>query len=792
MATEDIQRYVIAGRSSPYAHIEVPYRQPGADDDSRTAAPGAGSAWPYAPCPRGREITCKSEALSMQPNRRSIIRRTVAVLSLLSLPLGLAIISAGSASASRTSPAASATAVNSTSLGSFTPTFTGPAATGCATAGCSLLTGPYRTGSTADLSAAVTQKAAANERALAASASASASASEPQPHALPNPVLQRNGPDPTPPSVSCQPGSSGCSPVSGFSAGAVGVKGLNAVDSGTLSTNPNGDIEPSDQSLCAGNGYVVEANNIGEMMVFNNQLKRESGAISYDTIMGLTQRGWSSGGDISCLYDANNGGHFFFTEIVSTSSEASGGAFNGCFTGTIASDCFEGLAVSVGNSPFGPYNVYMVNANYNPNEPGYPYLFNDYAKIATTRDAFLLFYDEFPDNGSFPGIGGGFFNGAQEFAFSKTALELGEPVTLGNGQPNPNLNVAIENMGLVPTPDGTCASDNEFNEPGLTCWYQVIPAAASDPSQFDNQNNGTGFMVGTLDFYGQGDTREAVFYWTNLGALTTKNCNACNSVKFGGQLFNGLYYYGEGQTGAQKAGPIPLGDECGAAGLTGSPPALASCPEGGIASNGDGATQAAQANGQLYFALTTEVNQTFASESSPETHLGAIYYVVGTQGLNKNGKGLTLTANGYVSAAHEDMEFPTMAAADNGAAIMSFTVNGTGGPTGADNGGFYPSSAYVRLSSSGKAFGAANIVDLGQSPQDGFSEYQGLPGRTRPRWGDYGDAVYVPATGRIYFASQYIQYPNCTGSDFTLALATCGGTRDGFANWGTSVNYVTP
>ena len=78
------------------------------------------------------------------------------------------------------------------------------------------------------------------------------------------------------------------------------------------------------------------------------------------------------------------------------------------------------------------------------------------------------------------------------------------------------------------------------------------------------------------------------------------------------------------------------------------------------------------------------------------------------------------------------------------------------------------------------------------------TEAPGLPwqdGGTggEPRWGDYGNAIFAPFTGgRIYFASQYIQYPNCTGSDFTLTLATCGGTRDAFANWGTSVNYVTP
>ena len=84
--------------------------------------------------------------------------------------------------------------------------------------------------------------------------------------------------------------------------------------------------------------------------------------------------------------------------------------------------------MTTGSDPFGPYSVYFLNANYNPGEPGYPYLFNDFAKIATTRDAFLLFYDEFPDNGSIPGFGGGFFNGAQQFAIDKNALELGLPV----------------------------------------------------------------------------------------------------------------------------------------------------------------------------------------------------------------------------------------------------------------------------------------------------------------------------------------------------------------------------
>ncbi len=737
----------------------------------------------------------------MHPVRKSLARKIITLLSLLSLPIAFVAFSAGASAAPAAKAAKTTSHVTSSSLGTGAPTFTGPAATGCSAPGCSLLLGPYPSPSTASLATASPSAAAAKGAPSAKALAAAAKADEPR--ALPSPVFKRDGADPTPPTVSCQPLGPGCDPISMSSGGARGVKGLNAVDSGTLSTNVlvPPDIEPADQGLCAGRGYVVEANNIGEALVFNQRLQRLSSPIPFDTIMGLTGLGYSSGGDISCLYDANNGGHWFFTQIVSTNSEASGGAFAGCFTGTIPSDCYEGIAVTKGSNPFGPYNVYFVNANYNPNEPGYPYLFNDFAKISTTRDAFLLFYDEFPDNPAAPGIGGGGFNGSQEFAFDKNALERGLPVTKPNGKPNPKFNVAIENLGYFPTPDGTCAADNATGAPGVTCWYQTIPAQAADPSQFDNAHGGSGFMLSSLDFFGNGDNRFAVFDWTGLRSLNSFNCSACSAVQFGGQLFSGTaFYYGEGFLAPQKKGPIPLGKECGAAGLSVGTPPPASCPEGGIATNGDGFTQVAQAQNQIWGAVSTEIDQTYTSESAPEVHQGAAYWVVGTRSFDKRGV-FSLTSQGYVSPKHEDLAFPAMAAegypwqdGGNGGAIMTFTLTGNGGPTKANHGGFYPSTAFGRVSSwSGGLLGPVHVVDLGRSPQDGFTEYQGYPGPTRPRWGDYSWAVFAPWTGgRIDFATNYIQYPSCVPPKFTLTLATCGGTRDGFANWGTSVNYVVP
>jgi hypothetical protein len=722
--------------------------------------------------------------------RKGIMRQRLVLLALsvvLAGSLGGAAVATGSAKVVRASADST-----TTSYGPFSPTFVGPVATGCAT-GCSLLTGPFITTSTT-------------------SATPKAEAGSSGPHAMPGPTAAGRAagsfnaeaaPTPIIPTVRCQPPGAGCDSISTSAGGATGVKGLNAVDSASLPTNPNGDIEPPDQGLCAGNGDVVETNNIGEILVYNTALKRQSAPISDDTLMGLTSRAWSSGGDPSCEYDSSNGGHWFFTEIVSASPEASGGAFTGCFA-AVANACYEGIAVSQGSSPFGPYYVYYLNANYNPTEPGYPSLLNDFAKIGVTRDAFLVFYDEFPLLGG--GFGGGGFNGAQEFAFDKNALEHGRRVTLADGGPNPNFNVAIENMGLISTPDGTCAGTS-LATAGIDCWSAVIPAQPADPGQYDNHYGGSGFMMSALDFesfFGNpsaGDNRVAVWDWTGLSNLNSSGCRSCSGVNFGGQVFTGQqpYYgpeniFGVGFLAPQKAGPIPLGDECATAVGAPSQP----CPGGGINPNADNMTQVSQGQGQLWSAVPTEVNQKFASSS--EIHDGAAYWVVDTGSFNETGL-FTITNQGYVSAAHEDLEFPAMAAegtGGNGKAIMDFTLNGNGGPTSADQGGFYPSTAYGRLTATslGLTGSVINIADLGQSPQDGFTEYQPFPSAgnpPRPRWGDYSWGIYLPGgSDRLYFATNYIQYPNCTGNAFTLTIGTCGGTRDGFANWGTSVNYVVP
>ena len=121
----------------------------------------------------------------------NLVRRSLALLSLLSLPVALVVLSGGAASArvaKTTSTVKSAHTVKSTSLGRGSPTFVGTAATGCTSPGCSLLSGPFPTPSTAGLSAsspAVAAGAAAAKKLAAAAADAH--------HAMPSPAGRSAG-----------------------------------------------------------------------------------------------------------------------------------------------------------------------------------------------------------------------------------------------------------------------------------------------------------------------------------------------------------------------------------------------------------------------------------------------------------------------------------------------------------------------------------------------------------------------------------------------------------------------
>ncbi len=121
--------------------------------------------------------------------------------------------------------------------------------------------------------------------------------------------------------------------------------------------------------------------------------------------------------------------------------------------------------------------------------------------------------------------------------------------------------------------------------------------------------------------------------------------------------------------------------------------------------------------------MSTQVNQTFGTSS--ELHMGAVYWVVDTDSFDQTGQ-FTITNQGYASAAHEDLNMPAIAAegtGGNGKAIMLFTLSGDGGPTAATSAGFFPSTAYGRMTAT--SLGLSDCHD--QRPRTPASH----PGRVR-------------------------------------------------------------
>ena len=147
-----------------------------------------------------------------------------------------------------------------------------------------------------------------------------------------------------------------------------------------------------------------------------------------------------------------------------------------------------------------------------------------------------------------------------------------------------------------------------------------------------------------------------------------------------------------------------------------------------------------------------------------------------------------------MSPAREDLAFPVIAAPDYGPAALFFTLTGNGGPTGADNGGFFPSTAFGQLSAGASDLQGSkvSVVDLGQSPRTVSASTWASPVPPVRAGVTTALASTTRVSNKIFFSTNYIQFPNCAPPQFTLTLATCGGTRDALANWGTSVNSVTP
>ncbi len=253
-----------------------------------------------------------------------------------------------------------------------------------------------------------------------------------------------------------------------------GFEGLNLYQQRYARGGNQFTVEPPDQGMCAGNGYVLEAVNdvlnvfsssTGQSVLPDNTATNIVGGLPrnvnhavdlnsfYNYAPAINRTTGARGPfltDPSCLFDSQTQRWFV---IVLTLETQPGGPCQNAYTCENHLD----LAVSKTSDPTGQWNIYkfgVTNDGTNTGgvNPG-PYL-GDYPHIGADANGFYITTNAYPWHGNG-------FAGAQIYALSKAQLAAGAAsVTMEH----------IDTSGLVNAP-----SDAGSTQPGFTLWPAQSP-----------------------------------------------------------------------------------------------------------------------------------------------------------------------------------------------------------------------------------------------------------------------------------------------------------------------------
>src|SRR5712692_2172814 len=533
-------------------------------------------------------------------------------------------------------------------------------------------------------------------------------------------------------------------------------------------------LEPPDQGLCVGNGFVMEIIN-DVTRVYDANGNALQGVTDLNTFFGYPAAFQRPGGpfgqfvtDPSCLFDKATQRWYadVLTIDVYPTSDPAHHIFGGDFTGTNHLD----LAVSQTGNPTGVWKIYRVpvqddgsagTPNHgctgippygqrtlptNPNAclGDYPHLGADANGVYLTTNEYSFFGND--------------FHGAQLYAFSKAALAAGA-------------------SSVDVTQIDTHGMDN--GNSGFTLWPAVATGQQQDAqggteyflsSNAADEAHGNGTAVGPRT-----STQLLVWRLTNTRSLSGDEPEA--------ELSHGYLHVGRYSTppaAEQKVGSVPLvgclNDPTCSTFLTGIVDPFVES-ESPLDSNDTRMQQVTYANGVLTGALDTAL-----VDANGHTKAGIEWFVVRPNGED----GARLVSQGYFGVTNNNVTYPAITMNASGRGVMAFTLVGND---------HYPSAAFTSFSVSGT--GPLQVAAEGVGPSDGFSGtfIFNFPNPPRPRWGDYGAAVVDGNS--FWIASEYIGQ-TCTlaqyeGAPFggTGAFGSCGGTRTSLANWDTRISHVS-
>jgi hypothetical protein len=548
----------------------------------------------------------------------------------------------------------------------------------------------------------------------------------------------------------------------------VSFDGLNFHDQRFANNGNQFSVEPPDQGLCAGNGYVLESVN-DVLRIYDTKGNPLIGVVDLNTFYGYAaaiNRTSSpvmygpSITDPSCYFDQDTQRWF---QLALTLDRASP-------TGTALSGKNHlDLAVSNTPNPLGKWTIYRLpvqddGTDGTPNhmctlDPkkgttgpclgDYPHLGADSNGLYLTTNEFSLF-------------GPGFF-GAQIYAINKRAL-----TKLASSIP-----VFQYNTG-----DASFVSATGF--PG----FSIMAAVSPGGSDGDDDSEGTEYFLSSTAVFTDSGIDSQVQLWAltdteNLlrgkaptllnSAVPTETYGIPNFARQPGAGTNGV---GMKPGGGNVDWPLGqcLNDATCAPTLIGvaDPYKEVISP---LAGDDSRMTEVYYVNGKLWSSLGTGISfdgTTFGAD-------GVAYFIIKPKTKSASVSG-TVSNQGYVATQSADLTYPTFGVTSEGKAILSFTLTGPND---------FPSLAYVNLNQQGA--GNIHIVAHGTGAQDGFSGYKaevGVP--TNPRWGDYG---YTAVVGNDIFAGQEYIGQSCTLTQYRLSspFGSCNATRGSLGNWGTRI-----
>jgi hypothetical protein len=546
--------------------------------------------------------------------------------------------------------------------------------------------------------------------------------------------------------------------------------GLNHVAQRTANGGNQFSIEPPDQGLCAGNGFVLETVN-DVMAVYDGAGNKLKGPVDLNTFYGYPAAVVRPAGalrgpevtDPSCYYDVTTQRWF---HVALTLEVFSNTGFN---TGRFKGPNHLDIAVSQTADPTGAWTIYRLpiqddgtqgTPDHHCSTGPYAVVFKstnpfaclgDYPHIGADANGFYITTNEY----SFFGPE---FKAAQVYAFSKRALAAGSS-TIGVTQ--------IDTTDMV-----------RGNQAGFTVWPSEVPNG-----QFDSARGGTEYFMSSnaADEVNPLQNRMSkdlvVWALTNTQSLNTSrpDVSLANTV-----LSVGLY--AAPPLSNQKVGSTPLRDCINDTTLPVAP-AKFGCwrllfgaepghneVESVIDSNDTRMQQVTFADGMLFGALDTGL------KVNGKTQAGIEWFATRPH-LTNDGVHAQVVNQGYVGAGDTNLTYPALAVNENGAGAIAFSLLGTND---------YPSAAYAPFDVK-SGVGSIHIAAAGLGPDDGFTSYVAFGSPLRTRWGDYGAAVIDGS--KLWIASEYIGQ-TCTLAQWVATGGTCGGTRTSLANWDTRITEL--